>query len=196
MQWVCKRKERGNCVREIPGLCVYPEWISDIEERGLLSYFYDDEEEKLVWNDTIGRRTIQYGYRYKYDTKTLEKDVPGIPIWLAPLANRVQTECDLYCANLSISAGRLNQVIVNEYTKGQAIGPHIDNPRFFGPVVVTLTLGESVPVRFGRLRSEVHVPAPRRSMMVLAGDSRYRWTHSLRMDKEGTRVSVTFRSVE
>ena len=170
-------------VKGIEGLEVHNAWISEIEEKGLLAFF---QENDFAWSNTISRRTIHYGCRYVYKTKTLA-DAPAIPSWLEGLTRRVKDECGF--------EEDVNQIIVNEYCKGQGIAPHIDHIMYFGNRVATLTLGYAVPIRFECDGECVNVEAPRRSLMLLSGESRYKWKHSLKMNGPAStpRVSVTFR---
>ena len=99
------------------------------------------------------------------------------------------------------------QCIVNEYRPGQGIGMHADH-RDFGPVVASLSLGASWPMRFRRrdtrpyardgLPGDEVALLPRRSVLVLAGAARHRFMHGIdRADtarETVTRVSATFRT--
>ena len=105
--------------------------------------------------------------------------------------------------------GRLpEQCIVNEYRPGQGIGMHADHASF-GPVVVSLSLGDAWTMNFrprsqrpyvrDALASDEVVLLPRRSALVLRGPARSAFMHgidrSANAHRAATRVSATFRTV-
>ena len=99
-----------------------------------------------------------------------------------------------------------DQLVANEYPSGTGIFPHVDAP-FFDDTVVSVSLGSSCVMLFtesdsGRVEEMFLEP---RSALVIAGDARDKWKHSIpprpqdtRMDQiiwRGTRVSLTFRKM-
>ena len=121
-------------------------------------------------------------------------------------------------------APRARQAIVNLYRPGEGIKPHVDLLRRFGDGIVGVSLGSGAVMQFawdesqprgGRDDAErgggpYEVWLPPRSVLVLTGEARYRWTHGIeprvrdkvadvedgdgwRWDERGVRVSVTFR---
>jgi 2-oxoglutarate-Fe(II)-dependent oxygenase superfamily protein len=125
---------------------------------------------------------------------------------------------------------RARQAIINLYRPGEGIAPHVDLLRRFGDGIVGVSLGGGgVAMRFARAETretstggdgggdggEYEVWLPSRSVLVLAGEARYEWTHGITpclRDKveviagagegdasgwqwleRGIRVSVTFR---
>ena len=146
----------------------------------------------------LRRRVQHYGYRYDYRRSARPAPAAPLPRWAEVMAERLRTR---FAGALPV------QCIVNEYRPGQGIGMHADHGDF-GPVVASLSLGAAWPMRFRPRRGpyardglpgdEVAV-LPRRSLLVLAGDARYRWMHGIaRCDSDGqamTRVSATFRGV-
>ena len=109
--------------------------------------------------------------------------------------------------------------IVNEYTSSLGISAHTENFSFAEPVV-GLSLLSACPIRFheltrpcdGSVRSGkagkaektgkmVDVGLPRRSLLVMRGDSRRKWQHEIMRSRKGRgpgwkRVSLTFRFKE
>ena len=98
--------------------------------------------------------------------------------------------------------------IVNEYRPGQGIGMHADHASF-GPVVVSLSLGDAWTMNFrprsarpyvrdGRASDETAL-LPRRSALVLRGQARSAFMHGIdraaNAHRAATRVSATFRTV-
>ena len=84
--------------------------------------------------------------------------------------------------------------------------PHVDSPELFGPTVLSLSLCSPCVMRFERESQERRLLLPARSLLVMAGELRYDWTHSISkgaVDEtedgtavpRGRRISLTFRSV-
>ena len=106
--------------------------------------------------------------------------------------------------------------IVNEYTQSLGISAHTENFQF-GEPIVGLSLLSACPIRFheltepydGSVRSgkagkaertgrKVDVNLPGRSLLVMRGESRWRWQHEIVRSTTGRgvgwkRVSLTFR---
>jgi alkylated DNA repair dioxygenase AlkB len=162
-------------------------FVSTVEEKELLKRINQED-----WCLDLKRRTQHFGYKYDYTKKRVDKSmkVADPPKYLEPIIDRLA----------HYFPHRPDQVIVNEYQPGQQIAPHIDCMPCFGPVVASLTLGAGNRMEFTStdvvVSSPVRVPLETRSLIILSGDSRYNWKHSLPPQPEGTRVSLTFRTVE
>src|SRR5690606_19132330 len=121
-----------------------------------------------------------------------------LPSWALALATRLHTE--------GLMPQLADQLIVNEYTPGQGISKHIDCKPCFGPVVASLSLGgaTTMVLQHGR-EQKVDLRLPVRSLLVLADDARYEWTHMIPARASdmvdgvrrarARRVSLTFRTV-
>ena len=104
---------------------------------------------------------------------------------------------------MNINRFNPNQMIVNEYNPGQGIQPHTDHVRLFGDTIVSISLGSPVIMEFILSGVVEKVFLQPRSMIVLTGDSRYLWKHSIPARKTDVyddqifhisrRVSLTFR---
>lgn len=172
----------------IPGLSYIHNFITADEETTLMAHIIASP-----WNTSITRRTQHYGWTYPYNQSNRLIEAPPIPDWLLPLKSKLE-------AFIKTS---FDQVIINEYTPGQGISPHIDNPRLFGEPVVSVSLGSHTTMCFKSpaLNLLYNVVLERRSAIVLEGDARYRYTHEIpkRKNDEGrprkTRISITFRRV-
>jgi len=100
-----------------------------------------------------------------------------------------------------------DQLIVNEYEVGQGIHPHIDKTHCFGPVVCTISLLSSCGIDFSLESNSTKKTLfmERRSIVVLIGDSRFKWKHGIKglaSDTVGTkefkrkkRISLTYRNM-
>lgn len=181
----------------IPPTAAYrPDFITAQAEQSLIQIV-----DGLTWvTEQTTRRVQHYGYRYDYKAKQITPDM-----YLGPLPEFLEQMAAIISA-----AGYFNsipnQVIVNEYQPGQGIGKHIDCHPCFGPTVASISLGSPIVMEFvnddfgDKLE---HLLEPR-SLLVLTGESRYRWSHEIRkrlVDKDWRvqrkrRISLTFRTVD
>ncbi|XP_040196180.1 alkylated DNA repair protein alkB homolog 8 isoform X2 [Rana temporaria] len=126
------------------------------------------------------------------------------------------------CLQQGLIKHRPDQLTVNQYEPGQGIPPHIDTHSAFEDEIVSLSLGAEIVMDFKHPNgSSVPVMVPRRSLIVMGGESRYLWTHGitprkfdviqvsegqkvgtvsgnteeLTLNKRGTRTSFTFRKI-
>ena len=100
-----------------------------------------------------------------------------------------------------------NQLTINEYSPGQGIGPHMDNHSDFGHTILSLSLCAGTVMYFRQCESGTHkyVVLPRRSLVLLQGESRFGWMHAIYARKTDMidgklcyrklRTSLTFRRV-
>lgn len=143
------------------------------------------------WSSDIERRTQHYGARYDYKTRKLIYDV-------APVA-AIQPAIACLTPNfayLSPTHPHIQQVIINEYIGKQRITKHTDSG-YFGPVVMTLTLGDSTPMVMTHPQYGTYtINTDNGTCILLSDEARYAWTHeTLPMSSGSRRVSVTVRSI-
>jgi len=185
---------------DVPGLSLLPDFITEAEERELLSVI-----DQQPWLADLQRRVRHYGYRYDYTARQVTADLylGALPNWLQPLALR------LHCEGLFASPPDQvpDQVIVNEYQPGQGIAPHVDCIPCFGGTIASLTLGSGCLMDFthSNTAQKTSLFLPPRSWLLLQGDARYHWQHGIAKRKSdvvdgvkmqrGRRVSLTFRTV-
>ncbi len=182
-------------VAEVEGLQYIPNFITAEEEQCLLKAI-----DKAPWSDALRRRTQHFGYRYDYTSRDVPERLGPLPEWAQPIADRL----------VQMGHPRPDQLIVNEYLPGQGISKHIDQPRAFGPVVASLSLGSRCVMTFEPTRNVADavshdVLLERCSLAVLTGPARYQWFHSIPARKadmwknrnlmRSRRVSLTFRAV-
>ena len=183
--------------QELPGFIYKANFISESEETELLTCI--DQEE---WSNALHRPVQHYGWRYDYKQRRIDKTMylGDLPAWAAQLAQRLVDE--------KLMAVLPDQVIVNEYRDSQGISRHIDQPHIFAEHVAMISLLETWGMVFRRRNARVKVEKPlaRRSVAVLSGESRYKWTHEIPRRKtepaetgkriiRKRRVSLTFRKV-
>lgn len=172
----------------IEGLYYRESFVSPREELDLLARI-----DAQSWSTELKRRVQHFGYRYNYLRGAIDaNDYLGpLPEWLTSLAGRLPFEPD--------------QVIVNEYNPGQGISAHIDATGSFGPMIATVSLGSQCLMQFKRAGETFERSLHRRSLLVLSGAAREKWTHAIPSRKRDIidgvtyfrqrRVSVTFRTV-
>lgn len=177
-------------------------------------------------NPEMRRRTQHYGHVFSYRHRCIDTSFPATPMpsFLRPVlascarlvalahgADAPLAEPDDATADPTTPPTPFTPdlLIVNEYTLGQGIMPHVDSPTLFGPVILSLSLlspcvmhfrhvatGRTQTVLLGRcspVRVVVDRTRPRltplpcpalprvepRSLLVMTGEARYAWTHMI-----------------
>ena len=189
----------------IPGLALFPEFVTEAEERDLLAAI-----DGHAWVALAKRRVQHYGYAFDYATRSVAVDGvggerrqrPGLPGWLGFLLERLGARVE------ALAGQALDQATVNEYACGVGLAPHVDTHSAFSGAIVSLTLAGRSAMEFRREgRASRGVALERRSLLVMAAEARYAWAHYIPHRKadivEGAgvvardprRVSVTLRTV-
>lgn len=98
-----------------------------------------------------------------------------------------------------------DQCTVNEYKPGAGIPPHTDSHAPFEEILISISLFSDIVMTFENPETQktFSVLIPRRSAIVLTGEIRYLWKHSISARKvdrlengllfRRTRYSLTFR---
>ena len=179
------------------GFSYHENFITSKQEKKLL-----DIINKQEWNTKMSRRVQHYGYAYKYNHISNDKntDVQEVPSWLSDIYETAVAQ------NLvpKISKDKM-QIIINEYMPGQGIGYHIDDPKIFGKTIVALTLGSGCELSFTNKINTINKYVDQKSLYVMKNDARYVWQHGIIKRKSdvvngkkilrGVRISVTFRKM-
>ncbi len=172
------------------GLTYIDDFITKDEEIDLL-----ESINASIWDTTLARRTQHYGYKYPYAAKNKLEPTDPIPVFCDSIKKKVEEHMGI----------PFDQLIINEYNPGQGISAHVDNIKLFGDTVVSVTLGSFAAMVFTRHDKDGNLQTyekvlKRRSVAVLQGDSRYKWTHSIPARKQdnghnrGVRISLTLRT--
>lgn len=185
------------------GLEYHPDFLDASQEDGLLAHIADSE-----WLADLSRRVMHFGYKYDYTSRRLDETarIGPLPEWLAQLSSMVREAASEKARQLLDPDQPFEQAIINEYTPGQGIAPHIDRD-CFGPVVATVSLCSAVNMDFccDSTGDEYMQPLMRRSLVLLHGDARSKWRHGIakrqsdmcngQRIKRQRRVSITFRTI-
>jgi alkylated DNA repair dioxygenase AlkB len=120
-----------------------------------------------------------------------------LPDWALSLAIRLKADC--------VTPWIPDQTIVNEYQPGQGISPHVDFESF-ADTIVSLSLGSACIMELTTVGTgATPLLLEPRSVLILAGEARRVWQHSIPARKRDVwmgatflrtrRVSLTFRKV-
>lgn len=182
----------------IDGLDLVENFITETEENYLI-----EEVNKMNWLKDLQRKVQHYGYKYDYKSKSIDKDnfIGKLPTFCNFILDRIK--------GIKSMNKDPDQLIVNEYTPGQGISPHIDNVDIFEDEIYILSLGSDITMNFTEASDKTNIKSiilKKRSLMCLTKDSRYKWKHSIpqriydiikgRKVKRDTRISLTFRKVK
>jgi alkylated DNA repair dioxygenase AlkB len=166
----------------VNGLLFQENFISDDEEVSLVSFinqFKKDNPKSVANYGSNNYGSIYFGERYK-------KEKFIFPEQLLGLSNK------LIHANLitELPFG----IAINEYKKGQKIGPHIDKD-ISGPIVTILSLGSISTMVFKKKNEEdIILDLTRKSIIQIKDEIRYEWTHEI-LPVPSLRYSIIFRSL-
>jgi alkylated DNA repair dioxygenase AlkB len=183
----------------IPGLFLCENFLSNEEEQYYLDKLYNDNNPYL-WDTTMKRRVIHYGYLYSYKfVNNSQRQAYPLPDWITELFDkRLRITNDEPLNNIeNFMAYKNNKLmaIVNEYTHRQGIAPHIDDPEKFGGWIMCVILSEGCYVNFHLDDITTPIYIPNKSIYIMTGDARYKYRHSITNQSYSKRVSITFRSV-
>lgn len=194
------------------GLYVIKDVVSPVEETALCDLLYSGK-----WENLSHRRVQHFGYKFIYGINSVnpeEKLTPIPELLLKPLERtefrQFEAAChiDLTAHPLGLAGDYFDQVTVNEYKPGAGIPPHIDSHAPFEEALVSISLLSDIvmSLKNAETGAEVHVLLPARSALVLTGESRYLWKHSIadrKIDKldsgllfRKTRLSLTYRRLK
>lgn len=173
----------------IAGLCYLPEYLDQRIHDDLI--VAADRERWLMWDD---HRVQAYGYGYDR-AKAVAFHLGELPPWATDLAQRLWHD--------GLLPDVPDQLVVNDYSPGTGIFPHIDQA-VFGNAIASVSLGSSCVMAFSKEDSATEeLFLEPRSVVVLSGEVRWNWKHSIparifdtvegRERRRERRLSLTFR---
>lgn len=186
------------------GLFLLPDFITEEEEKVLLEAI-DISDTQAIDGSLKHRLVKHFGYEFIYGKNTVDPS--------SPLERRIPSEFGpIVIDRLHESLAQFSyfvpeQMTVNKYEPGQGIPPHVDTHSPFSDPIVSLSLLGDTVMEFRNETKHSCVYLSKRSLLVMSGESRYGYTHSitprmtdvvqtaegLSMQKRETRVSCTFR---
>jgi len=189
---------------EPDGFYYFQNFLSRDEENNIMKFLDDSNNWFFVVPNTKSREVIHYGYEYPYQKFGKLKKIQDIPDIFTNIIKKVHDIPDLVTL---LDNYDFDQLIINKYDSGQGISPHIDSTIFFDKIIVCMTISSGTSIEFqeldGNNKFEAYVRP--RSLYVMSGDARYKWTHSISKKKSDvfddkiilrkTRISLTFRKV-
>ncbi|GAX81302.1 hypothetical protein CEUSTIGMA_g8733.t1 [Chlamydomonas eustigma] len=177
-----------------------------------------------TWERVSKRRVQHFGFRFDYATRSFSSSLGPLPPLIADVAEKI--------SKLPEVGMPLDQVTANDYAPGVGLAPHIDTHFAFTGPIISLSLGShctmelkkgvessssgTTPALESDSRGEEGQPSstevsscllflPRRSLLILSGESRYAWQHGITAWKSDMfhgqslerqrRVSLTLRKV-
>ncbi len=171
------------------GLTYIPNLLTLEEESKVIEFLH-----KQIWDSSeIKRETQHFGTKYKYNKNSIQIGVPPIPQEFQFLLDRIATYTNQ----------KFDQAIVNRYKIGEGIGAHIDDPKLYDDVVVSISLLSNIPMIFTNRKQKMYFVQvlERFSAVILEKESRYEWTHCIKSSKfdngiaRRERISITFRKM-
>lgn len=193
-----------------PGLLLLEEFVTEAEEQELFNCASDsaDNSAECTANTLKHRIVKHFGFEFLYGTNNVDAS--------KPLSLKIPAQCSILWPRLIAQVPQLqsssaspDQLTVNIYQPGQGIPPHVDTHSAFLDPICSLSLNSDVIMEFRQPSTGAHVSVrlPRRSMLVISGESRYGWTHGitprkfdivntpdgLSLAKRNVRMSFTFR---
>ena len=179
---------KKSLIRDCGRVRNWPDLITADEEQALIEAI-----DQQPWLSDLKRRVQHYGYKYDYKAKSVTDDayLGPLPEWIEDIASRLSFKPD--------------QVIVNEYLPGQGISAHVDCVPCFGDTIASLSLGSGATMQFANGQEKHELYLEPRSLVILSGPARYKWTHAIPARKSdvvdgfkierGRRISLTLRTV-
>lgn len=197
------KKVRAIEVRDlpVPGMRYIRDFLMPQQEADLIAAI-----DAQSWDTELSRRIQQYGFKFlyrvdkeEYDSHRLELTQAFAP-FLRDLAESL--------LNAKYTFNKPDQAIINEYTPGQGIRHHIDNPAAFEDCIISVSLGSAAVMEFANEKTNEKVSwlLEPRSVLILTKDSRSQWSHGIAARTEDIwngitikrerRISVTLRKVK
>lgn len=178
---------------EIHGVFVAEEFISLNEENELIELA--DSHSPWIPSQE-GRAKQDYGPRVNFLKKKVSLgEFKGFPNFAQNLFHKMQaTYPERFCDFIPV------EFCILEYTpeRGSYIRPHYDDKWIWGDRLITVNLSSETCLRLSREFNtpplEIVVKMPRRSLVVIYGEARYEWHHSInKYDIRSRRIAMTWR---
>ena len=100
--------------------------------------------------------------------------VDDIPEELLPVLTKIS----------ELTSEKYDQILINFYDPGDSFPSHVDDPIAYGDTICSLSLLSDYNINFknyigDRTGDRFDLNLPRRSLLIMSGDSRYNWKHGI-----------------
>lgn len=192
------KSNNNNSFISIDGIFVAEEIITEEDEKELISKI-----DSIDWiNSQSGRRKQDFGPKVNFKKQKIKlNQFLGLPKFDKQLLNRIITKLNNKCLNDFIAV----EVCHLEYNpqNGSAIDLHFDDFWLWGERLVTINLLSTTiltlvlpQINDREADEQIHVYLPQRSLVILSGDSRYKYQHSIqRQHIKDRRIAITYREL-
>ncbi|KAI9296829.1 hypothetical protein K502DRAFT_301787 [Neoconidiobolus thromboides FSU 785] len=181
----------------VPGLVYHDEFITLEEENEMLSAIESYEG----WGIVKGRHVKHFGYEFSYKIKHVGLKMDPFPNFVVPALHRFYKAYPQYHT--------MDQLTISSYPVGSGIPPHCDSHTAFHNTILIISLKNQIVMEFRKPSTgEVgHRLLKPRSLVIIGGESRYGWEHSIKLRKSDPlpdgqlmerkeRLSLTFRKIQ
>jgi len=182
---------QGECL-PFQGVFLMNEFITVEEESSLIKHI-----DATHWTESqSGRKKQDFGPKVNFKKKRLRvANFTGLPAYSELLYERLTQQVPVMAGFLPVELCNLDY----NSERGSAIDPHFDDFWIWGERLVIINMLSDTYLTFtidNQPEIEVSVPMLRRSLVVIHGEARLKWKHSIkRGDINGRRVSIGFREL-
>lgn len=159
------------------GLVVIDQFLTEQEENEVLENILPTPSINKHTRNSIKRYGSKEPYKNQIESTT-------IPDYLERLCVKI--------VNRGFLDIKPNSVSINEYLTGNSIAPHIDSLESGKVISIISLLSDAEMVfSFGNIQDTIQIP--RRSLIQLKDEIRYKWKHSI-LPVKSKRYSIVFRN--
>jgi alkylated DNA repair protein alkB family protein 4 len=177
----------------LDGIYLVSDFINENEENDLLNSIDND-----IWIPSqSGRLKQDFGIKINFKKQTIKtKYFTGMPMYSKKILERLQTH-RLLNNFQSVELCNLDY----RSQRGSHIDSHIDDIWIWGERLITINLLSNtilslIPNENTNSNKIIYIPLPRRWMIVLYGDARYEYKHSIQKQHiQDRRIAITFREL-
>jgi hypothetical protein len=173
---ITKRYLTCHSYADIPGLYYIPSFLNELEHDYALNTIYANpfvnvvsRRQQFYGRDALPMEQMRWIIDKLYDDKLYNIIPDGI------FARDKSNEP--------------TQLLATEYVRHQGIGYHIEDPNYFGDVIVTISLLRPIYLSMKREKDDVDdkkILLEPMSLLVMKDEARYSWWHGIMRKKEMT----------
>jgi alkylated DNA repair dioxygenase AlkB len=159
-----------------------------------LILYLDNHTWEPITSSSNSRLVQHYGFKYDYLSKSANIPTKKIPKIFDTLREIIIEKMLEVVDSFDENDILFNQMIVNNYYKGQSISKHIDS-NAFGKFIGCFTIGNSGVMKFTKNNVSYTLQTKPNSLYIMSGEARYEWYHQMIPLNDDRRISITFRNV-